>query len=610
MVEGATLEDIKYGGIDSAPADKSYLNPAAGGLSQFGDNPLAKIDTQALRKVNEVLKNEKKITSKQYQLRKLFILYLIRYSTKWNAMENYPKQIKQKPAWFDLALGLFKENEISSDDKKKIKVVFNALWEYRDRSLPERAMGEEESNRQYGVNSPYYIQPEESVELAPSDEVYTEASIQPSQENYPEPPYTANQPLTQYEGDNDFGVRKITPSNDLSLSRYIIPARKTIDVTTTTNPTMKPPQGTFNMGMTQSEKEFGGSGGGAFSIGKSMFAGLRTAGSLKGVMNQQKPNLPVQPVQVRPDETITVAPQPQVMQRKQKKSTPSVNRNVGDISDELRRVRSIELPSIPIQKMPKISTTKKSKGSKLVSGKNKMGLDLSSGKNKMGLDLSFSNMSLGKINSGKSLYGKTKPGKINTSFKVNKGSVGSMANNLRGNVSGVVGGINKLKQQVRGEFKKGDSIKSINLKNIKSKKFSDHKDLNILKKLKSDTHNQISREALECKMIPKLKAQCDKVFTKNHITNEVSKFRTEFKDIHKMVPTVKGDKAKINEVSMLGKSITHGVDGAQVADVRAMYKNSGTTKQMSIGRMEYDYSFITGKKKPKIPVDEYYEEEY
>jgi hypothetical protein len=606
MADRATLEDIKYSGLEAAPVDKTYLNPAAGGLSQFGENPLAKIDTQALKKANDVLKSEKKITSKQHWVRKLFLQYVERYGKKWSALENYPKQIRQKPAWFDLALGLFKDSEISADDKKRIKEAFNVLWEYRDRSLPERVMSEEEANRQYGTKSPYYIQPEEAPleQIEPSDELYSGDTQTPQEYIEPIIPQTDQEPISQPE-ENDFGVRKIVPvgSGDTYLSRYIIPARKTIDVTTAANPAMKPPQGTFTMGITQTQKESGGSGSGAFSIGKNMFAGLRAADSLKGVMNQPKPNLPVQPVQVKPNETITVAQQPEMMQRKQKRSLPSVNRNVKDISIEIKRTRSIELPKISKQEMPKISTKNKSKG-----------MDLSFGKNKSMLDLDLGAISLGKKKSGKKSkkqsYGTIKSGKINTSFKVDKGNINTMSRDIKGSVGGVVGGINKLKKQVRGEFK-GENIKSLNLKNIKAKKFTDHKDLNVLKKLKSETHSQISREALECKMIPKLREQCDRVFTKNHVTNEVSKFRHEFKDIGKMVPTVRGDKAKLTEVSMLGNSITHGVDGAQVADVRAMYKNSGSTKQMSIGRMEYDYSFVTGKKRPKPTMfTEDEEEEY
>jgi hypothetical protein len=247
----------------------------------------------------------------------------------------------------------------------------------------------------------------------------------------------------------------------------------------------------------------------------------------------------------------------------------------------LSKFRNIELPTIPKTKMPKISTLSKKK---------KTTLNISTGKS--GLNI--------------------KSGKINTSFKVDKDSVANMSRDVRKSVGGVVGGIKNLKKQVRGEFKGGKSLKAINIRNIKSQKFKDHKDMNVLNELKKQTRSQLSHEALECKMVPKLKAQCDKVFTKNNITSEVKKFRDEFKDINKMVPTVKGEKAKLTEVAMLGKSINHGVDGVHVNDIRDMYQKSGTTKQMNIGRMEYDYSFITGKKRPKLPAitDDVYEEEY
>ena len=396
--------------------------------------------------------------------------------------------------------------------------------------------------------------------------------------------YTAEQQiLTPPPSDeNPFGIRKVSPSGDTSLAKYIIPARRTIGITPSASPTsLKPPQGEFVMGITQSEKESGGSGSGAFSIGKSMFAGLRGKDSLQGIINQRKPNLPVQPVQVTPDETITVAQQPTVMQRKPKKSIATIDRKIEAMPKGLSKFRNIELPTIPKTKMPKISTSTKKKKSTLKISTGKSGLNI-------------------------------KTGKINTSFKIDKGSVGNMSRDVRNSVGNVVGGIKNLKKQVRGEFKNKDSLKAINLKNIKSQKFKDHKDMNVLNELKRQTKNQLSHEALECKMVPKLKAQCDKVFTRNNITSEVKKFREEFKDINKMVPTVKGEKAKLTEVSMLGRSINHGVDGVHVNDIRDMYQKSGTTKQMNVGRMEYDYSFITGKKRPKLPAitDDVYEEEY
>jgi hypothetical protein len=583
MVEEATLEDVKSGSFESLAEDK---NPALIGFEQFKSNPLSGIDTKALIQRNAVMKNEKKLTNKEFQLKKLFLSYLAHYASRWDVMQVYPKQIKQKPAWFDLALSKFKDEEISSDNRKKIKTAFNTLWEFRDRSLPERVMSEEESNRQFGINSPYYTQPEISSPSLPesTEELPQEYPQTLPQEDFsPQPSFTPMpQQSNSIEEENDFGIKKIVPSGDSLLSRYIIPARKTIGITPSpSQSTLKPPQGNFTMGITQQIKDSGGSGSGAFGIGRSMFAGLRGKDSLQGIINQRKPNLPVQPVQVTPDETITVAQQPEVMQRKSKKSVATIDRKkIGSMPKGLSKFRNIELPTIPKTKMPKISPPTKKKKTTL------------------------------KISTGNGLN--IKSGKINTSFKVDKDSVGNMSRDVRKSVGGVVGGIKNLKKQVRGEFKGGKSLKAINLKNIKSQKFKDHKDMNVLNELKRQTRSQLSHEALECKMVPKLKAQCDKVFTKNNITSEVKKFREEFKDINKMVPTVKGEKAKLNEVSMLGRSINHGVDGVHVNDIRDMYQKSGTTKQMNIGRMEYDYSFITGKKRPKLPAitDDVYEEEY
>jgi hypothetical protein len=607
MVDEATAEDVISGDLYSAPPEKPIYNSPVGlgMMAQIGGNPLEKIDwVKAMAPSMARFKDGKMKTKKEkkeFELKKLFKKYVEHYAEKWDAMKTYPKQIKQKPAWFDLALSKFKDEEISMDDKKKIKTAFNTLWEFRDANLPERIMNEEEANRQYGINSPYYTPPEVSPTevMNQSTETFTGDALAPTEDFSPPPVYTPEPQITQPMEENDFGVRKVVPAGDSYLSNYIIPMRKTVvNTVPEVKPTIKPPQGNFTMGITEAQKLSGGSGSGAFSIGRNIFAGIRGRDSLQGIINPGKPNLPEQSVQVKPDETITVAQTPEAMQRSKKTSRSGVDRKIQNVSVGLNRFRSIELPTFPKAKMPSIKPVKSSKKS------NDM---------KINSDLKFNlNLTSGK-KSGKSFgkpLGKIKSHKINTSFKMDKKSLGNMSSDVRGNVNGVVGGINKLKNQVRGEFKSGSSVKSINLKNIKSKKFTDHKDMNVLRKLKSETHNQISREALECKMIPKLKAQCDKVFTKNHVTNEVSKFRSEFKDIGKLVPTVKGDKAKISEISMLGKSITHGVDGAQVADVRAMYKNSGSTKQMSIGRMEYDYSFVTGKKKPKIiPMEEYYEED-
>jgi len=610
--DSATIEDIKDSVDEAKVSDKSYLNTLSGSV-KFEGNPLQNIDFARAVSINNATFNEnKKLKDARhtFRLKNLLLQYVMKYVNKWMTVIEHPKQIKQKPAWFDLALSKFKENELSSDERRRIKEVFNALWEYRDRHLPERVMSEEESTRQYGINSPYYEQPEAS--MAPQTPTYGTPDIAPT--SYPEPTYTIEQPVQQSsEDENPFGIRKIQPSGDTYLSEYITPVRRTsINVAPSAQPLVKP-QGAFTMGMTQGEKNIGGSGGGAFSIGQNMLSGIRGGGTLKQVLTQNPPNLPQQPLQVVPDETITIAKQPQVMQRAQKSTASSLNRKTVDFKNMgLAKFRNIELPTIGSSKVVKKKKSGlsaiKSSGFELPNISPKSPTNKRSGFELPNLSMKSSNKKSGLNVISKKRSGiKLSPVKIKSSIKLEKGSANNMSRDIRKSVGSVVGGINDLKKQVRGEFKSGSTLSSINIKNIKSNKNKGHKDLDVLKKLKMETHNQISREALECKMIPRLKEQCDKVFNRNHITNEVSKFRKDFKDISKMVPTVKGDKAKITEIAMLGNSIAHGVDGAHVADVRNMYKNSGATKQMNIGMMEYDYSFVTGKKKPKF-VEEYEEE--
>ena len=608
-------------GLQSGEIDivKNQL-PSGGRLTQMGDEPLKNIDLAYAESSNVAQLKERKINKTEFELKKLFLRYIKKYKLKWRSLINYPKQIKQEPAWFHLGLSMFTEDQISSKNKKIIKDAFTALWDYRDSILPERVMTEEESLRQYGIHSPYYQAPED-ISMEPINTLSMPSTTDEliAIGNEPQPEFstpTTAQPI-EYKPpeENTLGVRQIVPSSDDYLSQYVIPMRKTT-ITPSTVRSQPQPQGTFVMGVTQPQKNIGGSGGGAFSIGQNMLSGIRGGGTLKQVLTQNPPNLPQQPLQVVPDETITIAKQPQVMQRAQKSTASSLNRKTVDFKNMgLAKFRNIELPTIGSSKVVKKKKSGlsaiKSSGFELPNISPKSPTNKRSGFELPNMKLSLNAKSNKK--SGLNVISKKRSGiklspvKIKSSIKLEKGSANNMSRDIRKSVGSVVGGINDLKKQVRGEFKSGSTLSSINIKNIKSNKNKGHKDLDVLKKLKMETHNQISREALECKMIPRLKEQCDKVFNRNHITNEVSKFRKDFKDISKMVPTVKGDKAKITEIAMLGNSIAHGVDGAHVADVRNMYKNSGATKQMNIGMMEYDYSFVTGKKKPKF-VEEYEEE--
>lgn len=595
MGDGATLEDVIANRDEEPLQQKEYIKAVSGEISQLGVNPLSKIDFAKAEALNNSSYKERKVTKRVYELKKVFLRYAKKYALKWDAVMNYPKQIKQKPAWFDLALSMFKDNEISTSDKKVIRNAFNMLWEFRDRMEPERVMDEEESLRQYGINSPYYQQPETSADmggLLPSEEMSPTDVLLPSQPDTDyTPPATIIEPTYQQPSTSMLGVRKVAPQNDEDFLSGMGGFKSNIvDMTPLSrNKGLPKPQGNFPVGLTPSIKK-SSAGGGAFDIGRNLFSTYSS-----GAVKTPQMNLPSQPVQVRPDETITVAPQPQIAQRKQRKSKSVVGRSPRKVSSGLSKFRMIELPTIPKQKMsvalkPKVKSIKST--------------NLKKSNNMRIQELSDMNMAFGNAKSSGS--------KIKISNKIGKGSVGNMSRDIKSSVNGVVGGIRNLKSQVRGEFRTNESLKDFNLKNIKSNKVKTNKNLNVLNKLKSEAHLQMSREALECKMIPKLREQCDRVFTKNHVTNEVSKFRNEFKDISKAVPTVRGEKARLVEVGIIGGSITHGVEGAHVNDVKKMFKNSGSTKQMNVGMVEYDYSFATGaKRKIKTPpiVEEYYEYE-
>ena len=83
MVEDATLEDIRSAGDSEILPEKSYLDPSVVGLTQFEGNPLDKIDTKALMQRNDVMYKEKQISKRDYQLKRLFLLYIRNYADKW-----------------------------------------------------------------------------------------------------------------------------------------------------------------------------------------------------------------------------------------------------------------------------------------------------------------------------------------------------------------------------------------------------------------------------------------------------------------------------------------------------------------------------------------------
>jgi len=96
---------------------------------------------------------------REKQLKKLFIQYVRKYISNPQKYLQYPKQIKNLPSWFDEALVLFKEVELSRSQKRMLREYFYGLIKYRDDKLAMVNEGgivnPDEMNRQLGQRSPY-----------------------------------------------------------------------------------------------------------------------------------------------------------------------------------------------------------------------------------------------------------------------------------------------------------------------------------------------------------------------------------------------------------------------------------------------------------------------
>jgi hypothetical protein len=575
----ATIEDLRNQDPNMAIlADEKQTE-----LGQMETNPLQGIDTVRVMASTTAAAKEKKISKRDFQLKKLFLQYLNKYSRNVEKFKRYPKQIKQEPAWFYDALDLFKENEISSVDKKRIISFFSALKDYKSQNEPGSMMPEEEANRQYGMMSPYSENPPtaefegesdmESIDTGRiSQGMKDQLAEQQSQREQPEDTYISQTP--QQSSGNDLGIGKLNLSGDQSfISGYITPFKSSITPTQST-PSMQPQL---------KPKVALASVGGSFGD------------TLSGAMFGTKPQPRVE--QVSAPITARKTQQPKV----------SVNRTM----PHLGKYNNIEVPrlgkssnGIDIPRIGKPTKTTnnitikpinlgKQQSKKNIDKYNIMRDFNSIGRNKGSIDIPNINSNKKSISLSSGINGIPN---INANKKPT-----SVSNGVKGSINDVVGNINKLKGQVRGEFKNSGMNK------LKGKKKSN--EIDVINKLNHQTNSKVSRSALECKMVPRLKEQCGKLFSNNKITQEVGKFKTDMKGISKMVPTVSGDRARISEIDILGSSINAGIDNSNVHQARDMYKKSGSTKMMSVGRIDYDYGFLKGKPNKRHNIDEYEEVE-
>lgn len=442
--------------------------------------------------INKKINEDPGLNKKQKMVKKLLLQYLTKYINDIDHYKSHPNQIGQKPSWLERALPLFSETEIPKKDKESIVGFVKALGIYRDQHSPKNKMPEEESIRQYGLNSEYagdtsfkenelpFEKEVKGMDINKVATTFVKENIPMQRADTREPVIDRAQPQQSYQQ-----PRQIERPQE---SMGVIPYQRVKNKY----------QSMFNM----------------------------ASGSLDDIIINRHKEAP-RPAFLPPE------PQPVTQQRKSKKSHIGLN-------------RKIELPSISL-------TKKKSNSSSIKVG------------------------AFPKIDT--TLFRKI--GVKNVHVSMSKKTKNSTAFNLNNSISEVT------------KHMKGLKNKNTALPKIKAHKTTQTK-----------TRINITPESMKCDgLVKKLRDQCQGVFKHNTITTEVANFKHSMKGVSKIIPKVNhmyGEDAA-DETKMMRDSIREGKRSVkQTNALKYKFDNSGI-----VGRYDYDYASITGKRKPKIQLEDY-----
>ncbi|MDD4052819.1 MAG: hypothetical protein PHR28_13095 [candidate division Zixibacteria bacterium] len=114
-------------------------------------------DSKALESLNidrlvEGLRGDRRVGKRERSLKMLMLQWIAKYRNKRRYLER-PERIKQKPSWFEDALALFPENELSTEMKTSIRRYQQELDSYKKMQMAER--GIEEATVEYGAPPDY-----------------------------------------------------------------------------------------------------------------------------------------------------------------------------------------------------------------------------------------------------------------------------------------------------------------------------------------------------------------------------------------------------------------------------------------------------------------------
>ena len=147
-ITGPDAATISAGSIDAA----ELIDEAGEFVGEIPEEQLLR-DSKALETLNierlvEGLRGDKRIGKRERALKMLLLQWIAKYRNKRRYLER-PERIKQKPSWFEDALALFSETEISTEMKNSIRRYQQDLDNYKKMRMAER--GIEEAEVEYGA---------------------------------------------------------------------------------------------------------------------------------------------------------------------------------------------------------------------------------------------------------------------------------------------------------------------------------------------------------------------------------------------------------------------------------------------------------------------------
>jgi len=541
-------------GAESISDPKQAAMESANAMIQSGVN----VDNVTkISSANDKVQTPSPMLKKKKILKKLFLQYIKKYISNPKKYIDHPKQIRNLPSWFDDAIVLFNDSELTRDQKMMIREFFTGLIRWRDDRIARGEEGQNEVTRQLGERSPYNMDESPDDVMLPRENDVQKLDImgiarnvaaqnimqsqQPTMEEYVESDIPIEDTITSGASGNVGGMKISRPSNSFSINDYIMPMGRRASAPPSIQPAPQPiiPQPILQPQVQQPIQR------------SSILAASTQATSFKptsipignmnidltsfimGGRNKSQPISNLQPIQTQV--------QPTIQYRNDKKTKPKLNRNKIELKGLIPRgvlVNNISLKDV----MRKSKSTKSNSIIKGISLKNIMGKN-----NKIKLP-------------------KQK------SVKSNKLSVGTL-----------------------------DTVKNMD---------------KVFSQVKKHSNTSYSPGNMKMKIVSDIKNQCNNAFKTNKFKTESINIKKNFmKDMKNSLPMIRMEMqamGDIHERNVMDESVKGIPKMLQVEASSPFMVKRGSMRPKSIGITEYDFDLgdIYKKKRKSQPVEEefYYEE--